>query len=94
MRLKRNFIHRPEDIPENWRDLTVILWEEDDARPSDAETLQSAFDRITGGDRGAHIHEIDEGDAFYRFYRGGWVKACCCDGGWVGVLIDPPKDSK
>jgi hypothetical protein len=74
------------DVPENWHDRLVKLWEEDDAPVPDKELTREAFVRIAGH-HNIEIHKIDDGDAFYYFYMRGWVKCVSCDGGYVGVLV-------
>jgi len=97
MGLKKLMVQQKDDIPKEWEKQLVILWVEDDAPVPDKESTLSAFMRITG--MGAveverPIHEIDAGDAFFNFYRWGWVKAVTCDGGWVGVLVRRKKEGE
>ncbi len=85
--LKKLNAYSREDIPEDWSNRLLILWMEDDAFPADREYTSSAFKRITDCQDHDKIHEHDDGDAFYSFYRGGWVKVSAPDGGMVGVLV-------
>lgn len=52
------------------------VWQEDDARPPDAETLQEAWSRIFGEPYPAHetvLARHDGGDADYFLFPGGKV---------------------
>lgn len=84
-------VHNAEMIPENWRDLLLVLWREDDAMVPDKERSHAAFKRITGMKPSDHIHDADDGDYFYHFYRPGWVLGIGYDGGFVGVLVNLEK---
>jgi regulator of RNase E activity RraA len=84
--IKRLHISKGEDVPADWQERTVVLWEEDDAPVPDKERTDAAFRRIAGR-AGDPILTIDQGDQLVYFYWSGWVKAINCEGGWVGVLI-------
>jgi len=85
---KKQNVTKQDDIGGDWRDWLVVLWEEDDAPVPDKERVYEAFCRISEIKHQQHpIYVIDEGDQFINFYRGGWVKAVSCEGGWVGVLL-------
>lgn len=60
----------------------IKLWEEDDARPPDAETISEASQRIFGDDYTiGSTEQYDGGDAFYYFCRGNrvaMISPCGC----------------
>ena len=85
--IKKLFVHDLNDIPVDWEQHLVKLWEEDDAPVPDKERTDAAFKRISGLGYDRPIYEIDQGDQSIFLYRGGWAKAVNCEGGWVGVLI-------
>lgn len=84
--IKRLHVSKGEDVPADWQERTVVLWEEDDAPVPDKERTDAAFRRIAGR-VGDPILTIDQGDQLVYFYRHGWVKTINYEGGWVGVLI-------
>lgn len=94
--LKKNMIYHEDHVPDNWRDYAVVLWMdsrakdldsmEDDAPVPDKESTVAAFHRISECRTGSHVKFIDEGDQMFYFYRGGWIRAETCEGGWVGIL--------
>lgn len=84
--IKRMRVTSKDDIPEDWKDHVLVLWEEDDVNYSDKEYTNHAFIRITGRTP-LEVDRRDLGDSFVYFYRDGWVKVVTFDGGWVGVLV-------
>ena len=86
-----NHVTSIDGLPENWDDIVVWIWQEDDVPVPDKEKTETAFSRITGLNlvtQEAHkLVTIDHGDAFVTAYRGGWVKEINYEGGRVGCLI-------
>lgn len=74
-----------DDIKDDWDKHCLILWEEDDVPVPDKEKVAQAFTRIAG--KPSICVEIDHGDSWTQFFRGGWVKHVSFDGGWVGVMV-------
>ena len=86
--LKRNYIHRKDQIPEDWNEHCLVLWEEDDALPADREHGEVAFMRISGiRGKPNRIQRIVEDDTVTDFYRGGWIWGYNAGLSWVGVLV-------
>jgi len=88
--VERNNVQSPKDLPENWQDLVLELWEEDDARPPDRERGADAFRRFANQPTpNKPIATYYGGDYVLCVYRGGWVTGQYPEGAVVGVLIKP-----
>ena len=88
MKVKRLFILKKEQLPDDWQQRILWLWQEDDAPVPDKEKTNSAFARISNmhhskGIIGVHDYE----DYVYTIHVGGWVRRFDYDGGRVGVLV-------
>jgi len=74
-------------IPKGWEtQSTISLWEEDDARPPDGETVSQAWARLFGvhPDSEEVLAKSDQGDSFGTLYTRGrilWtaVGGCCIE---------------
>lgn len=87
--IKLAHISRPakeSDVPVNYREYVLVVWEEDDVGYADKERTETAFNRLANRP-GKLVKTIDLGDEIIHFYNGGWIKAVNCEGGWVGVML-------
>ena len=75
----------------------VTVWEEDDARPPDRESIYDAWERFTGrdyvGDKPTDYQD-NRGDWVATLYRGGWVTICSCEGTAIAVLVEVALESE
>lgn len=91
--IQRNYVRNQHDITENWKDRVVWIWVEDDVNYVDKEFGAAAFKRITGTSLSSStpVLTVDEGDVFYKFFRGGWVLQVSYEGSEVGILTKEEK---
>lgn len=93
--MKRHHVYREQDVPADWADRVVILWEEDDClrHDPDAERAEDAAHRMFGfnkkSDRNRILARSDFGDSGYNLHSGGIVIGWSYAGGSVGVLVKP-----
>lgn len=78
----------PHQVPEDWTERIVLLWEEDEVlrHDPDAEHLPGALVRFGGPgfDLGVCLAKHDDGDSGYDLYPNGWVRgwSYCGDSLW------------
>lgn len=95
--MKRHYVYKEQDVPSDWVDRVVILWEEDDClrHDPDAERAKDAAHRMFRFDRKSGTNRIlaraDFGDSGYDLYSGGIVICWSYQGGSVGVLVEGNK---
>lgn len=93
--MKRLYVFSAQDVPADWVDRVVILWEEDDClrHDPDAERAAGAAYRMFRFDLESSSHRVlarhDYGDAGYVLYSGGYVIGWSYMGGSVGILVEP-----
>lgn len=84
------------NVPPDWHDRVIVLWEEDDALRSDptAEHIAQAWERHVGhpyNERSRHergpLAEWDGGDSGETVYEGGWVIGWTPDGSYLGRVV-------
>lgn len=77
----------------DWLRNSKVIWQEDDARPIDAETLNEAWKRLVSSlDINDWKSDYEDGDFFAYLHVDGWIHVISCEGSEIRKVKDvcPP----
>lgn len=89
MKITRWSRYSKSRVPDNWEDMLVELWREDDAPVPDKERTHEALKRLFPYEsftKNTTVRSVDHGDSGGDLYDNGVFVGWSCEGGWISVL--------